>query len=83
MGLRTGDRVKVASKTGSVVVPVRLTQGASPPSRRPDRRASGTWEMGKIARGKKAKSSDFDTDLLWWEEDGNGVNSNAVVSSDP
>lgn len=80
LGLRTGDRVKVASKTGSVVVPVRLTQGLHPHVVALTE-GLGHWEMGKIAKGKKAKSSDFDTDLLWWEGDGNGVNSNAVVSA--
>jgi len=79
MGLRSGDRVKLTSKTGSVVLPVRLTQGLNPEVVALTE-GLGHWEMGKLARGKKGKSSDFDTDLIWWEEEGNGVNTNADVS---
>ncbi|KPK93753.1 MAG: hypothetical protein AMJ94_02485, partial [Deltaproteobacteria bacterium SM23_61] len=39
----------------------------------------GHWELGKIARAKRYRSSDFDTHELWWEEQGNGVHPNRVI----
>ncbi len=80
LGLRNGDRVKVTSKSGSVTVRVRFTQGLHPQAVALTE-GLGHWEWGKIARAKKSKSSDFDTELLWWEDEGNGVNPNAVVSA--
>jgi thiosulfate reductase/polysulfide reductase chain A len=80
LGLKNGDRVKVASSAGSLTVPVRLTHGLHPKVvALPE--GLGHWELGKIARAKKYKSSDFDTHELWWEEEGNGVHPNAVISA--
>jgi hypothetical protein len=42
----------------------------------------GHKEWGKIAGAIKVKSNDFDTDLLWWEQEGNGVNPNTIISAD-
>ena len=78
LGLKNGDRVKITSPAGSLTIPVRLTHGlhakvvALP-------EGLGHWELGKIAKAKKYKSNDFDTNELWWEHEGNGVNPNAVI----
>lgn len=80
LGLHTGDRVKVSSNSGSVIVPIRLTHGLHPQALALTE-GLGHWELGKIAKGRKAKSSDFDSDLLWWEHEGNGMNSSTVVSA--
>jgi anaerobic selenocysteine-containing dehydrogenase len=78
MGLKNGDRVKITSLTGSLTAPVRLTHGVHPKAVvLPE--GLGHWELGKIARAKKYKSSDFDTQELWWEQEGNGVNPHAVI----
>jgi anaerobic selenocysteine-containing dehydrogenase len=80
MGLHNGDRVKVTSKSGSVIVRVRLANGLHPEVVSLTE-GLGHWELGKIAKAKKVKSSDFDTDLLWWEGEGNGVDTNTVVAA--
>jgi len=80
-GLRAGDRVKVTSETGSLIARVRLSQGVHPRVVTLTE-GVGHWEMGRIARARKGKSSDPDTELLWWENEGNGVNPNAVIPAD-
>ncbi|MBI5967307.1 MAG: molybdopterin-dependent oxidoreductase [Deltaproteobacteria bacterium] len=80
-GLREGDRVRVSSKVGSLILRVRLTYGIHP---RVVSLAEGLghWELGRIARAKKEKSSDSDTALLWWSEEGNGGSPNALIMAD-
>jgi thiosulfate reductase/polysulfide reductase chain A len=78
MGLKNGDRVKITSPAGSLTVPVRLTQGIHPKVvALPE--GLGHWELGKIARAKRYRSSDFDTHELWWEQQGNGVHPNRLI----
>lgn len=81
MDLHPGDRVKVSSRVGSLVVPVRFSQGIHP---RVVVIAEGVGhsELGTIARAKKEKSSDPDTSLLWWGKEGNGVNPHVLVQAD-
>jgi thiosulfate reductase / polysulfide reductase chain A len=78
LGLKNGDRVKIASSAGSLTVPVRLTHGLHPKAVVLPQ-GLGHWALGKIAQAKKYKSDDFDTYELWWEQEGNGVNPNAVI----
>ncbi|NWF53527.1 MAG: molybdopterin-dependent oxidoreductase [Syntrophaceae bacterium] len=78
LGLKNGDRVKINSSAGSLTVPVRLTHGLHPKVvALPE--GLGHWELGKIARAKKYRSNDFDTNELWWEQEGNGAHTNTVV----
>jgi len=81
MGLHEGARVKISSAVGSLIVRVRLTQAIHP---RVVTLAEGLGHggFGGIARAKKVKSSDPDTKLLWWDEEGNGVNPNGVIRAD-
>ncbi|MDI6754316.1 MAG: molybdopterin-dependent oxidoreductase [Thermodesulfobacteriota bacterium] len=80
-GIRDGDRVNISSKAGSLTVRVRFSQGVHPRVVTLTE-GLGHWELGKIARAKKEKSSDFDTQLLWWEKQGNGVNPSALIAAD-
>ncbi|HYB20403.1 MAG TPA: molybdopterin-dependent oxidoreductase [Thermodesulfobacteriota bacterium] len=80
LGLRNGDRVKVTSKSGSVTVPVRLINGLHPQVVALTE-GLGHWGLGNVAGARKVKTSDFDTDLLWWENEGNGVDTNRIVSA--
>ncbi len=73
--------MKVSSATGTVAVRVRFSQGVHPRVVTLTE-GLGHTQLGKFARAKKEKSSDFDTGEIWWNEDGNGVNSNAVVTAD-
>jgi thiosulfate reductase/polysulfide reductase chain A len=81
LGLRSGDRVKVTSRSGSAIVKVRLINGLHPEVVVLTE-GLGHKEWGKIAGAIKVKSNDFDTDLLWWEQEGNGVNPNTIISAD-
>ena len=78
MGLKNGDRVKITSSAGSLTVPIRMTHGIHPKVvALPE--GLGHTALGKIARAIKYKSSDFDTNELWWEQEGNGANPNSVI----
>jgi anaerobic selenocysteine-containing dehydrogenase len=80
-GIREGDRVKVTSAAGSLIARVRLSNGVHP---RVVTLAEGLGHshLGKFARAKKEKSSDLDTNLLWWGEEGNGVNPHPLIQAD-
>ncbi|MCX5908033.1 MAG: molybdopterin-dependent oxidoreductase [Deltaproteobacteria bacterium] len=81
LNLKDGDRVKVTTKAGSLIARVRLSQGIHP---RVVTLTEGLGHsaLGNIARAKKVKSSDFDTELLWWEEVGNGVNPSGLIPAE-
>jgi anaerobic selenocysteine-containing dehydrogenase len=78
LGLRNGERVKVSSAVGSFVVKIRFSQGVHPQIVALTE-GLGHWALGHIAQAKKVKTNDFDTDLLWWEKEGNGVNPNKII----
>lgn len=80
-GIREGDRVKVSSATGSLIVRVRLSNGVHPRVVTLTE-GLGHSQLGKFARAKKEKSSDPDTSLIWWGEEGNGVNPHALIPAD-
>lgn len=81
LGLQNGDRVEVSSRVGKLIVRVRFSQGIHPQVVALTE-GLGHWELGRIARAKKEKTDDFDTNLLWWEKQGNGVNPNKVIAPD-
>lgn len=78
LGLRNGERVKVSSSAGSFIVKIRFSQGVHPQTVALTK-GLGHWALGHIAQAKKVKTNDFDTDLLWWEKEGNGVNPNKII----
>jgi thiosulfate reductase / polysulfide reductase chain A len=80
-GFRDGDRVKVTSPAGSIRVRLRFSQGIHPQVLVLTQ-GLGHTALGKIAQAKQYKGNDFDTELLWWEEGGNGVNPNTIILSD-
>ena len=82
--IEDGDRVKIATKTGSIVMDARLTFGIHPRVIAIERNL-GHWGYGHIAGAKKFKSKDPNTKLVWWEKEGNGVSPNQVIpgESDP
>jgi anaerobic selenocysteine-containing dehydrogenase len=80
-GIREGDRVKVSSATGSLIARVRLSHGVHPRVVTLTE-GLGHSQLGKFARAKKEKSSDFDTNLLWWGAEGNGVNPHPLIQAD-
>jgi anaerobic selenocysteine-containing dehydrogenase len=84
LGIKTGDRIKITSSIGSVVTRAFVTQGINPRVIAISG-GCGHWGSGRIAQGKRFKSDDKDTNLLWWEKKGNGVHPYSIipVSLDP
>ncbi|MGQ9508943.1 MAG: molybdopterin-containing oxidoreductase family protein [Thermodesulfobacteriota bacterium] len=82
--LEEGDRVKISSRIGSFEGEARFTFGIHPRVIAVERNL-GHWGFGNIARAKKFKSQDPNTQLVWWEKEGNGFSPNQVISgnSDP
>ncbi|MEW6377057.1 MAG: molybdopterin-dependent oxidoreductase [Thermodesulfobacteriota bacterium] len=67
-GIVEGERVEIHSKGMMTTVQVHLTQSVHPEVVA-IARDLGHWAYGHVAKGKKFKSSDADTSLIWW---GNG-----------
>jgi anaerobic selenocysteine-containing dehydrogenase len=76
-----GDRVKISTRIGSFVTEARLTFGIHPRVIAIERNL-GHWGYGHIARGKKFKSKDPNTNLVWWEKEGNGLSPNMIIAGD-
>lgn len=68
LGLVEGEKVEISSKGMKAIVQVHLTQSVHPEVIA-IARDLGHWAYGHIAKGKKFKSPDPDTSLIWW---GNG-----------
>jgi anaerobic selenocysteine-containing dehydrogenase len=82
--IEEGDRVKISTKIGSFMSDARLTFGIHPRVVAMERNF-GHWGFGNIARSKKFKSKDPNTQLVWWGKEGNGISPNTIISgtSDP
>jgi len=82
--IEEGDRVKISTRIGSFVTEARLTFGIHPRVVAIERNL-GHWGYGHIARAKSFKSKDPNTNLVWWEKEGNGISPNPIISgnSDP
>ena len=78
-GINKGDSVKLQTAVGKITVNVRLTESIHPQAVALAR-DFGHWSFGNVALAKKFKSADPDTDILWWEDEGNGVHVNSIVS---
>jgi thiosulfate reductase/polysulfide reductase chain A len=65
LGIAEGDRVEIHSKGMQKTVQVHLTQSVHPEVVA-IARDLGHWAYGHMAEGKRFKSSDVDTSLIWW-----------------
>ncbi len=83
-GIREGDKIRVTSQVGSIETRAYITQGIHPQVIAISD-SCGHWRVGRLARAKRFSSPDPETQLVWWEKEGNGVHPNPVipVSSDP
>jgi anaerobic selenocysteine-containing dehydrogenase len=79
--IEDGDRVKISTKIGSFVTEARLTFGIHPRVVTIERNL-GHWGYGHIARAKRFKSRDPNTQLVWWEKEGNGISPNTIIAGD-
>jgi anaerobic selenocysteine-containing dehydrogenase len=65
LGIKEGEKVEISSKGMKAIVQVHLTQSVHPEVVA-IARDLGHWAYGQVAKGKKFKSSDADTSLIWW-----------------
>jgi thiosulfate reductase/polysulfide reductase chain A len=80
LGIKNGDRVRVSSSVGSIITRVLTTHRIHPDSVALAE-GLGHKAVGNIAKAKRSKSTDYDTNLLWWENEGNGTNPNEIIES--
>ncbi|MBI5182911.1 MAG: molybdopterin-dependent oxidoreductase [Nitrospinae bacterium] len=78
MGINDGDKVEVRSMLGTLITTAHVTQGIHPDVVAISD-SCGHWEYGGIACGKNFKSKDPNTQLIWWEKQGNGVHPNPII----
>ncbi len=78
LDISNGDMVHVVSSVGALNIRVTITSRIHPQS---VALAEGLGHdaVGNVAKGKRFKSSDLDTSLIWWTEAGNGVNPYTVI----
>jgi thiosulfate reductase/polysulfide reductase chain A len=78
LNISNGDMVRVVSSVHSLDIRVILTSRIHPQS---VALAEGLGHdaVGNVAKGKRTKSLDLDTSLIWWTKTGNGVNPFSVI----
>ncbi len=77
-GIKDGDRVSLRSKAGIIETKVRVTWGIHPKVVALSD-SCGHWKYGGVAQARKFKSYNPNTQLIWWESEGNGVHPNAII----
>jgi len=77
--IEEGDKIKISTEIGSFIKEVRFTFGIHPRVIAIERNL-GHWGFGHIAKGKKFKSKDPNTKLVWWEKEGNGISPNIIIA---
>jgi anaerobic selenocysteine-containing dehydrogenase len=80
LGIKNGDTVRVSSSVGSVILRV-LTTNRIHPDSVAMAEGVGHRAFGSLAQAKKSQSKDRDTQLVWWENRGNGVNPFSIIES--
>jgi len=80
LGIKNGDRVRVSSSVGSVILHV-LTTNRIHPGSVALAEGLGHTAIGSVAQARKSKSKDRDTQLLWWSKKGKGVNPFAIIEN--
>jgi anaerobic selenocysteine-containing dehydrogenase len=84
IGIQKGDIIEITSQVGSIKAEVHTTAGINPQVLAISD-SCGHWEYGSVAQAKKFKSKDPFTMHIWWEEEGNGIHPNSIITnaSDP
>jgi thiosulfate reductase/polysulfide reductase chain A len=84
LGIKNGEKVRVSSSVGSVILRV-LTTNRIHPQSVAIAEGLGHTAFGSVAQAQKSKSKDRDTQLVWWGKEGNGINPLTLVEnrSDP
>jgi len=66
LDIQEGEKVEIHSKGMKVTVQVHLTQSVHPEVVA-IARDLGHWAYGQVTKGKKFKSQDAETSLIWWD----------------
>lgn len=78
LGLQNGDKIRVVSSVGTLITSV-LTTGRIHPESVALAEGLGHTAIGKVAQAVRFRSSDLDTELIWWVKQGNGVNPHEII----
>jgi len=76
--IKNGDKIRVISSVGTLITRVLTTHRIHPESVAMAE-GFGHKGIGNIAKAKRFKSIDQDTNLIWWGKEGNGVNPNEII----
>ena len=76
--IRQGDEIIIESSVGRLKTTVHVTEGVHPEIIAISN-SLGHWEYGRIAQAEKFQSDDPDTQFVWWQKQGNGVNPNFLI----
>jgi len=78
LGIQNGDKVRVTSSVGTLIIRV-LTTSRIHPQSLAIAEGFGHTATGKIAKAERFSSPDQDTHLVWWDKEGPGVNPNEII----
>jgi len=78
LGIKNGDRVRVTSSVGSLISRVLTTHRIHPESVA-IAEGLGHSAVGNVAKARRFRSNDLDTNLIWWGRKGNGMNPNEII----
>lgn len=84
LGIRTGDQIKLKSKSGEIITKAQVVEGLVPGVVAISHHC-GHWQYGRYASGKQAPGNgggdERDSRLMWW--DSHGVHPNWIISNRP
>jgi len=78
LGIKNGDKVRVISPVSTLITRV-LTTSRIHPRSVAMAEGLGHTAIGNVAKARRFKSKDQDTNLIWWSKEGNGVNPNKII----
>jgi anaerobic selenocysteine-containing dehydrogenase len=78
LNISNRDMVRIVSSAGTLHIRV-ITTGRIHPRSVALAEGLGHDAVGNVAKGKRFKSSDLDTPLIWWTRSGNGVNPYTII----
>jgi len=81
INIKDGDLVIVRSLVGAITCKARLSQGIHPKVVALAANV-GHWGYGHIAQAQLFKSADPDSNLVWWQKEGKGINVNTLIPLD-
>jgi len=76
--IKQGDKIVLESSIGQIEIDAHITGGIHPEVVA-IANSLGHWEFGRIAQAKRFESDDPDTEFIWWEKKGNGINPNFII----